>query len=581
MKKIYILTKFALVTFLIINPLSSQSLFTHFEKSNFIESDTYAEVIKFYETLDIQSDKVFMKTVGQTDANLPLHLIFVSDQHIIEPNELTKKENLTILINNNIHPGEPDGMQACMLMVRDIVEGKYKLPPNILLAIIPVYNIGGSLERSTFYRIDQNGPYEKGCRANSLNYDLNRDFIKCDAKESRSFAEIFHMLLPEVFIDNHTSNGADYQHTMTLLTSQHNKLGGNLGNFLHKEMEPWLFEDMKNKGIEMIPYVNHFGPNPEKGWEAFWDSPRYSSGYTTLFNTISFVPETHMLKAYKDRVMSTYELIKGIVKFSGNNYAEIKSKVKEQRNQTVIQTSFPIQYEIDSSRHQLFTYKGYEAERKPSKISGLKRLYYNHEKPYETEVTFYNYFIPTKTIVKPTAYIIPAAWQRIIDLLKVNQIKMMELKNDTTMEVEVYRIREFKSNPWLYEGHHLNNTTYIDTTIENIIFHKGDYYIPMDQYQNRYLIETLEPESPDGFFTWNFFDSILSQKEGLSAYVFEETGEKYLQENPDLLEKLNEKKKNDPSFANDHDAQLQFIFQHSEYFEKAYRRYPVYRLKSK
>lgn len=569
-----------LFSFLAFHKMIAQDMSCHFERSNYMESDTYEEVIAFYQTLDQKSDKVLMKSKGATDANLPLHLVLVSNDKIINEEDALQKENLIILINNNIHPGEPDGMQACMLLVRNIVDGKLNLPQHVVLAIIPVYNIGGSLQRSSFNRIDQNGPIEKGCRANSLNYDLNRDFIKCDAKESRTFAEIFHMLLPEVFIDNHTSNGADYQHTMTLLTSQHNKLGGDLGNYLHKEMEPWLFENMKNKGIEMIPYVNHFGPNPEKGWEAFWDSPRYSSGYTTLFNTISFVPETHMLKPFKDRVVSTYELIKSIVQYSGINHTAIKSLVKEQRKLTIDQTYFPIQYKIDSSQYQLFTYKGYEAERRPSKISGLSRLYYNHDKPYVTEVKFYNYFKSDKEIKKPKAYIIPASWHRVIDLLKINKVAMKEFNKDTTLEVEVYRIKEFKSNPWLYEGHHLNNNISIETINEKIDFRKGDYYIPMDQEQNRYLIETLEPESPDGFFTWNFFDSILSQKEGFSAYVFEETGEKYLEDHVDLLEKLNEKKKNDPSFANDHDAQLQFIFQHSEYFEKAYRRYPVYRIKS-
>lgn len=570
MKYFNLLTRHLLILIATSLSLCSQSPLTHYEASNFMESDNYNEVINFYQRLDRLSDKVSMRVMGATDANIPLHLILLSDHTNTQNSDLIKKESLTILINNNIHPGEPDGMQACMLLTRDIAEGKYHLPEHIVLAIIPVYNIAGSLQRSSFNRIDQNGPMEKGCRANALNYDLNRDFIKCDAKESKSFAEIFHLLSPEIFIDNHTSNGADYQHTMTLLTSQYNKLGGNLGYYLHNEMEPWLFEDMKNKGIEMIPYVNHFGPNPENGWEAFWDSPRYSSGYTTLFNTISFVPETHMLKPFKDRVMSTYELIKSIIKFSGTNHKAIKAKVKEQRNQTVTQTTFPLQYKLDSSQYQLFTYKGYEAERKPSKISGLTRLYYNHDRPYEKEVKFYNFFNPVKSVEKPKAYLIPAAWSRIIDLLKTNKVAMNELKNDTIIEVEVYRIKEFKSNPWLYEGHHLNNNTSIEKSLEKIAFRKGDYYIPMDQYQNRYLIETLEPESPDGFFTWNFFDSILSQKEGFSSYVFEETGEKYLQDHPELLQKLNDKRNNDLSFANDHDAQLQFIFQNSEYFERAY-----------
>lgn len=564
---------------LFLNNIKAQQLLTHYEKSNFLESDTYAEVLDFYKSLEKKSNKVLIKEMGSTDANMPLHLILVSQDRILNAEDWKNESKIKILINNSIHPGEPDGMQACMLLVRDIVDGKYQLPSNVILAIIPVYNIGGSLERSAFHRIDQNGPEHKGCRANSLNYDLNRDFIKCDAIESKSFAEIFHYMLPDIFIDTHTSNGADYQHTMTLLTSQHNKLGGELGKYLHEKMEPALFSDMKNRGVEMIPYVNHFGPNPEKGWEAFWDSPRYSSGYTTLFNTISFVPETHMLKPYKDRVNATFELIKSILKYSDENNLEIKNKIKEQRNSTQTQLDFPIQYKIDSTRFQTFKFKGYEAEKKPSNISGLPRLYYNKEKPLELDVKFYNYFNSTKTIEKPKAYIIPASWSKVLELLKINKVEMSTFENDTTIEVEVYRIIDFKSSSRLYEGHHINSDNNIEIIIENIQFRKGDYYIPMNQTSNRYIVEVLEPGSPDGFFTWNFFDSILSQKEGFSAYVFEETAEKYLIEHPELLKKLNEKKASDTSFAKDHEAQLQFIFQNSHFFEKGYRRYPVYRLR--
>jgi hypothetical protein len=558
--------------------IQGQSLLTHYEKTDYLESDNYYEVISFYKTLDKKSKKIQVLELGSTDANLPLHLILLSSDGKTKISNWNNSNKVKILINNSIHPGEPDGMQACMLLVRDIVDGKYILPANVSLAIIPIYNIGGSLERSTFYRIDQNGPLEKGKRANSQNYDLNRDFIKCDAQESKSFAEIFHMVMPDIFIDTHTSNGADYQHTMTLLTTQHNKLGGDLGKYLHEKMEPALFDDMKNKGMDMIPYVNHFGSNPERGWEAFWDSPRYSSGFTSLYHTISFVPETHMLKPYKDRVNASSEIIKSIIKYSDENYYELKSKIALQRSKTAVQKHFPLKYAIDSSKHQIIKFKGYEAERKPSKISGLTRLYYNREKPFEKDVKFYNYFITTLQVEKPKAYVISSAWHRVIELLRVNNVKMTQLKKDTSMEVEVYKIIDTKSSSRLYEGHHLNSEVKIEKRKEYLSFRKGDYYIPMNQSCNRYIIEVLEPESPDGFYAWNFFDSILNQKEGFSSYVFEDTAEKYLDEHPEILLSLKKRKENDTAFANDHEAQLEYIFQQSDFFEKNYKIYPVYRV---
>ena len=288
--------------------LIAQFLKTKYETSNATETPTYFEIIDWWKKLDAQSGKVVMKQMGITDAGYPLHLVFLSNNGDNNISNIKKNNKRIILVNNGIHPGEPDGIDASMLLARDVVFNKLKIPDNIVIAFIPVYNIGGCLNRSSNFRVDQNGPLEFGSRGNSQNLDLNRDFIKCDSKDARAFIEIFHLLDPDVFIDNHVSNGADYQHVMTLLTTQHNKLGGAMGNFLQQQFEPGIYSAMKTKGYNLIPYVNAFGDKPENGWSEFWDSPRYSSGYAALWQTFSFVPETHMLKDYAKRVNAAYPL---------------------------------------------------------------------------------------------------------------------------------------------------------------------------------------------------------------------------------------------------------------------------------
>lgn len=216
-----------IVSLLLLLSLTSntQNLSTRFERSGGKETPTYFEIIDWWQKLDQQSGKVKMLTMGMTDAGYPLRLVVVSNNGDYNFENIRKNNKRVILINNGIHPGEPDGIDASMLLVRDIVANKYKIADNIVLAFIPVYNIGGCLNRSNNYRVDQNGPEEFGFRGNSQNLDLNRDFIKCDSKDARAFTEIFHLTDPDVFVDNHVSNGADYQHVMTLLTTQHNKLG--------------------------------------------------------------------------------------------------------------------------------------------------------------------------------------------------------------------------------------------------------------------------------------------------------------------------------------------------------------------
>jgi hypothetical protein len=570
MRNIFFLFAF----FISFNSLS-QNLPTLFEKSNGKESPAYGDIISWWKKMDAASPNVKMLTMGPTDAGFPLHLVLVTTDGDFNIEGSRKKNKRIILVNNGIHPGEPDGIDASMLLVRDIAINKYKLPSNLLLALIPVYNIGGCLNRSPNYRVDQDGPVEKGFRGNSQNLDLNRDFIKCDSKDSRSFAEIFHMLDPDVFVDNHVSNGADYQHIMTLLVSQHNKLGGSMGQFMNKDFEPGLLKLMKEKGYDLVPYVNSFADTPEAGWSEYWDGPRYSSGYATLWNTFAFVPETHMLKTYEQRVKSTYALMQCFIEFTSKYSEAIKGLRMAQLIEQMKATDIPISWTLDRTKYAEVTYKGYQSGRKNSEISGLPRLYYDRTKPFEKQVKIYNHYEPKTWIKKPKAYIIPQGWWKVIDLLKLNKVEMHQLTKDSTIEVEVYRIDDYKTSARQYEMHHLNSDVKISSTIQKRQFRKGDYIIPVDQAAARFLIETLEPQAEDSYFAWNFFDGILGQKEGVSDYVFEETAVAYLKEHPELKSKLEERKASDTSFAKNGRAQLNFVYQNSPYFEPDYLRYPV------
>lgn len=558
--------------------VQSQNITTVYEQSGGTESPDYHNIISWWTRLDAQAPQVKMMTMGPSDAGFPLHLIVVSNDKDFDLASLRRKNKRIILINNGIHPGEPDGIDASMLLVRDIVAKKVKLPDNVALAIIPVYNIGGCLNRSAFYRIDQNGPNQFGSRGNSQNLDLNRDFIKCDSKEARSFAEIFHLCDPDVFVDNHVSNGADYQHVMTLIASQHSKLGGTMGQYMNTVFEPAMYASMKQKGYDLIPYVNAFGDTPENGWPEFLEGPRYSSGYASLWHTFAFVPETHMLKPYDQRVKATYELMMSFIEFTSRNSEDIRKAREEQKRVAKIATEFPLGWTVDRSRSSERLYKGYQSGRRPSEISGLPRLYYDRSKPFEKTVKFYNFYNPRSTVKKPVAYVIPQGWWKVIDLLKINKVQMRQLGRDTTIQVEVYRIDDYKTAPRQNEMHHINSEVKTSTTVQSVKFRKGDYYIPMNQVANRFLTEVLEPTSDDSYFAWNYFDGILGQKEGFSSYVFEETAVEMLKKNPDLKTRLEQRRATDTTFARSASAQLGFVFQNSPYMEPDYLRYPVYRV---
>lgn len=553
---------------------------TRFEKSGGKQTPTYEEGIAFYKQLAKDFPQVRMLEKGLTDSGKPLHLVLYSKSRVFDIAKLKAQGKAVLFINNAIHPGEPDGVDASMMLLRDILVNPAKFPEldSIVVAIIPFYNIGGTLNRNSTTRTNQNGPEEYGFRGNARNYDLNRDFIKSDTRNARSFAAIFHELDPDLFADTHVSNGADYQYVMTLDYAQKDKLGGVLGDFNNNVFLPYMYAHLKEAGFEATPYVNAWGQTPDKGFVQFPDWPRYSTGYAALFHTIGVMTETHMLKPYDQRVKSTYAYLHGNIKFLAKHRKALLQLRRETKEAVKTQERFAITWQVDKSKHTTIPFKGYEPEYMTSEVSGQPRLHYDRSKPFTRDIPFFDTYMPLDEVTRPEAYVIPQGWHQVIDLLRLNGVQVNALEKDTGMEVETYYIEDLGTPREPFEGHYWHTSVKLRTEKQKLVFKKGDWYVPVNQWTNRYIIETLEPKAVDSFFKWNFFDTILQAKEHYSDYVFEDLAAELLKKSPGLKAQLDEKRSNDPAFAKDGNAQLDFIYQHSVYSEKEFRRYPVFRV---
>lgn len=550
---------------------------TVFEKSAGKETATYAQIISYYKQLGDAYPSIKLIEFGKTDNGEPLHLAVFSKSENFDFAKL-REDHTIILVNNGIHPGESDGIDASMMLFRDLAQDSVAVPKNTVLATIPVYNIGGALNRNSASRTNQNGPLEYGFRGNARNYDLNRDFIKADTRNTRSFSEIFHLVQPDIFVDTHVSNGADYQYTLTHLFTQKDKLGGELGDYLNQKMKPSFEKSLWEYDWEITPYVNVFNEVPENGFVQFLDAPRYSTGYAALWNTLGIMIETHMLKPYKKRVEGTYRALQTIIEIGERDRATIKDLRARAQRKYLTERYYPLNFKVDSSIVSKLQFKGFEAEKIKSEVTGEERLKYDQSKPFTKEIAYYDKFVPTKKIEIPRAYVIPKGWWNVIDILKSNKVTMTPIKNDTTILVEVYHIDEFSTRDAAYEGHYAHYNTSVKKTQDSVKFLKGDLYIKTFQPAVRYLIESLEPTAEDSFFNWNFFDSVLQQKEGFSPYVFEDIAKKLLDDNPELKNQFEEKKRSDSEFSQNSYAQLSWIHKQSKYYEKSHLRYPVFRV---
>lgn len=550
---------------------------TPFEKSQKKATATYPEVIKYYQELDAAYPQAKLISYGPTDFGKPLHVLVLSKNQNFEPEQIRKQDKRILLINNGIHPGEPEGIDASMMLARDLLKGK-KLPEDVVICIIPLYNIDGSYNRSSTSRANQNGPIAYGFRGNSRNLDLNRDFIKTDSRNSASFQQIFNIWKPEVFVDTHTSNGADYQYTMTLIPTQKDKLNPTLSAYLTGQMLPSLYKQMAARGYELIPYINSVEESPDAGITGFLETARFSTGYAALHNAISFMPETHMLKAYDKRVDATYKLLQTYIDVVARDAKVIGQNKRKADEQVAAQQTFPLEWKLNKAVYDSILFKGYTANQRMSDISELGRLYYARNEPYTKYIKQWNKFEPRVSVNKPLAYVIPKAWSRVIELLKLNGVALQQLTADARLDLEMYYIKDYKTTSSPYEGHYLHSDVTVNPVKQSVQFYKGDYLVYVNQPQNRYIVETLEPQATDSFFNWNFFDSILSQKEHYSAYVFEDTAAQLLKDNPELRNLLEQEKLKNPEMAKSAAAQLQFVYKNSAYYEKTHLRYPVGRL---
>lgn len=552
---------------------------TPYEHSGKKQTATYDECVAWYKKLNLAfKENTTLDTLGIGDAGKPIYVFVIKGTDIDAKGSALSKVKL--LINNNIHPGEPEGTDASMLFARELLTQLYwrNFLRNLEIHIICQYNVDGTLARTCCSRANQNGPEEYGFRANARNLDLNRDFVKCDSRNAKAFVDYFVKQEFQFFIDNHTSDGADYQHTLTYFHTRPEKIDPLLARSLSK-IDSILSANLKRAGTPAVPYVETLKQVPDSGIYAFWETPRYATGFAALHHALGFTVETHMLKPFEDRVAVTQLFLEEFVKsinlekfIVGNRYRQIK---KSKAPASFVQY---LNYKLNTQKHDLIPFKGYQFEYVPSGVTGQNKLYYNHSKPFEKNIPYYRYYHPVDSAKLPRYYLVPFAFAEVLERLKLNGIAFTPLNKDTFIKARFYYITNYETAKFPYEGHYLhNNIQTVDTTYVKQFFAR-DLIVEVNGNNAAFLSAVLEPRAPDSYFAWNFFDGILMQKEWYSDYVFEEKALQILNENPVLKERFETKKKEDALFKNNASAQLLWIYRNSYYYEKSHNLYPVARI---
>ena len=552
---------------------------TPYEQGNQNQTTTWSDCIAFYEELAQRFPHVLrFEQIGTSDGGIPVHAGVVSADGVHDRAQI-KAEGRTVFFNNNgIHPGEPEGVDACMAIVRDLCFDPVKLAAlgKTVLLFVPLYNVDGALNRANTSRVNQDGPEQFGFRGNSRHLDLNRDFVKCDTLNARIFNQLLTSWDPDVMVDTHTSNGADYPYTMTLIHTQADKLGYGLGPFLRETMLPHIYKEMDAKGWPTCPYVNPVKDTPDDGIAEFLEVPRFSTGFAALHHVIGFMPETHMLKPYKDRYDSMRALLDVTMDFTIQHGEQIKQLRAAAREQAANAKEWTVAWKMDEANPSTFRFKGYAAKRSASLLGNYQRLSYDRSQPWEKDIAYYNSFVPAATVRAPKGYIVPQAWREAIERLQWNGVEMARFDEASTVEAQYYHITSVTSRANAYEGHMYHDDVQLEARTGSFTVQPGDYFIPLKQANARYAVETLEPQGHDSFFRWGFFNSVLEKKETFSDYVFEDLALEMLETEPELKARFEAWKTANPALLSDQDAVLGFIFANGKrHAEPEWRRYPV------
>lgn len=555
---------------------------TPFERGNGHQTTTWQACVDFHTRLAAAfPQRLSFGEIGRSDGGTPLHAGVFAPDGQFDPDAVKAAGRPVFFNNNGIHPGEPEGIDACMALLRDLClhPDPRALLGDAVLVYIPAYNVDGLRNRADTSRVNQLGPEAYGFRGNARHLDLNRDFIKAASREAQAFHAFFLRWDPDLMVDTHTSNGADYQHVMTLIATQPDKLGGRCRDVLRGSVLPRLYAGMAAAGFPMCPYVNPVQEIPDDGIADFPDIPRFSTGYAALHHTIGFMPETHMLKPFDQRVASTRALLDVAMAVVRDEGAAIRDARAADRAAFNAAERAPLRWAVDESRPSRFHFLGYEAERLPSRVGPWQRLRYDRSRPWSRDIAYFDRCVPVAEATLPRAYLLPQAWREVAERLARNGATLLPLKADRVIRAQAWRLSAPAKRPLPFEGEHLHEAITLAAEPIDYPARAGDWLLPLGGPHDRFVFETLEPEGADSFYRWGFFDAVLDRKETFSDYVFEDEAERLLAAEPALAAAFDAWRAEHPALAADAQACLTFIHRHSaRWREPEWRRYPVLRI---
>lgn len=559
---------------------------TRAERTRYVQSADYDETMRFCRQLEAGSRWIKLDSYGRSGQGRELPLLIISKDRAFTPEAARALGRPIVLIQNGIHSGEIEGKDACLALARDmaVLRSKADLLDSCTILILPIFSVDAHERRGRFNRINQNGPAEMGWRHTPAGFNLNRDYVKAESPEMRALLKnVYTKWWPELLIDNHTTNGADYRHDVTY-AFQH-------GPTCPPSIERWFTEAFEGRVVPRLvemghlpaPYLTFRGATPTTGIDFGASAPRFSTGYPPLHGRAGLLVETHMLKPYGSRVQGTYDLLIAVLEELRARPRALMRSVAEAEAQAIARGTEPnpakrsfVMTSTVTDKAVLFPFKGVVTKWEDSEITGAKVPRYSSA-PWDTLVPLYRDLAASLTVTLPVGYLIPQEWTSAIDKLDVHGVKYRRLAKALRDTVEMIRILDWSAGPVAFEGHHMVSVGKVRAERQMRNFRPGDVWVPLDQRASSLIATLCEAQSPDGLLAWNAFDTIFQRKEYGETYVMDPVARQMLAMDSKLAEEFRAKLASDSAFAKSPSARIDFFYRRSPWNDSEQDLMPIAR----
>ncbi len=480
------------------------------EQSSFARTGTSADVEALLREIDARSERTFLTSIGTSNEGRDLWMLVVSDPPVTTPEEARASGKLVVLLFGNIHAGETCGKEALQMLARELALGdRPDLLDDLIVCLVPNYNPDGNDRMAPDNRAGQHGPEEMGERANAQGLDLNRDWIKMEAPETRAMVRVLRTWDPGVIVDTHTTNGSNHGYTITYQGNKHPAGDRALLEFVRDEFLPAVDARFEEATAYRAFWYGNFADNHTK-WTTYPADPRYGTPYRGLRNRVAILSEAYAYASFRDRVLGTLAFCRSVLEEARTKKDEIRRLIREADERTTRLGERPGEEDLLPLRVRPRAFEQKETVLGVQEYDEEGNRIDPTDEVREYEVAVINDFEPVLSVRRAWGYVLPPSHVHVVELLQRHGVRVEEILEDMEVDAEIYRIDEVTRSERIFQGHAMVRVDRATPVVRTLRLSPGMYLVRSAQPLGTLGGYMLEPQATDGLAAWNFFDDAMA-----------------------------------------------------------------------